>query len=218
MASIYTSNYTTSAYSIPENFTPNADLNKAVWQDVPKLKLEHFRKPKSYIPRIDTQVAIVYTPSHFYLAYWCQYFEINHFKSENLDVEFWQLWDKDVVEVFINPFPEQINTYFEFEVAPNNQWIDLAINLDNEPVLNVNWDSGFTHATRIYTKTWVCEMSIPVKSMGLKQIDPGMNWRINFYRCDGIGNVDQRRLLAWSPTLDNSFHIPQRFGTIHFQK
>ena len=39
MASIYTSNYTTSAYSIPENFTPNADLNKAVWQDVPKLKL-----------------------------------------------------------------------------------------------------------------------------------------------------------------------------------
>ena len=66
-------------------------------------------------------------------------------------LSFWQLWDKDVVEVFINPFPGQINTYFEFEVAPNNQWIDLAINLDNEPVLDVNWDSGFyTRHTHLY--------------------------------------------------------------------
>jgi len=38
-----------------------------------------------------------------------------------------ELWNKDVAEVFLNPQPERLWHYYEFEVAPNNQWIDLEI-------------------------------------------------------------------------------------------
>lgn len=205
--------------SLSQDFTPDADLAKPAWFGVPRLTLEHFRKPDVLIPGIHTQVALAHTRSRLYLAYWCQYFELHCYEGEDPGRERWLLWDRDVVEAFINPFPERMNTYWEFEVAPNNQWIDLAINLDQDPVLAADWDSGFVHATRVDEdrKEWACEMAIPVSSMGIPRIRPGMEWRINLYRCDGIGDIEQRRLLAWSPTLGDSFHIPSRFGLIRFQ-
>ena len=60
-------------------------------------------------------------------------------------------------------------------------------------------------------------MSIPAAAIGIASIRPGMERRINFFRCDGVGEIRQRRLLAWSPPLEDSFHIPSRFGTILFQ-
>lgn len=84
---------------------------------------------------------------------------------------------------------------------------------------NAGWDSGFAHATRVdeNRKEWTCEMSIPAAAMGVASIRPRMEWRINFFRCDGVGEIRQRRLLAWSPPLEDSFHVPSRFGTILFQ-
>ena len=186
---------------------------------VPALTLHHYRKPGTLIPGVNTRVAVAYTGSRLYLAYRCQYFEMHCYQGEDPSRERWLLWDRDVVEVFVNPFPQRMNTYWEFEVAPNNQWIDLAIDLDRDPVTDARWDSGFAHATRVDEdkREWTCEMSIPVTSMGVASIRPGMEWRINFYRCDGVGDIRQRRLLAWSPPLGDSFHIPSRFGTILFQ-
>ncbi|HEX3100415.1 MAG TPA: sugar-binding protein, partial [Pyrinomonadaceae bacterium] len=38
------------------------------------------------------------------------------------------LWDRDVCEIFIAPDKRIRSRYFEFEVAPTGEWIDLAIN------------------------------------------------------------------------------------------
>ncbi len=205
--------------SLPRDFEPDADLGKPTWQGVPELTLQHYRQPGRTIPGVNTGVAVAYTPSRLYLGYRCQYFEMHCYQGEDPGPERWLLWDRDVVEVFVNPFPERMNTYWEFEVAPNNQWIDLAIDLDRDPVLDAGWDSGFAHATRVDEdkREWTCEMSIPAGAMGVASIRPGMEWRINFFRCDGVGEIRQRRLLAWSPPLEDSFHVPSRFGTILFQ-
>jgi hypothetical protein len=37
------------------------------------------------------------------------------------------LWDRDVCEIFIAPDPKNFRSYFEFEVAPTGEWIDLAV-------------------------------------------------------------------------------------------
>lgn len=218
-SSSYLSTHQTFVRPFPKDFEPDANLTKPAWDGVPQLTLEDFRGSGNTIPGVHTRVAVAYTKSRLYLAYWCDYIELNYYEDTQARQERWQLWDRDVVEVFINPLPQQMNTYWEFEVSPNNQWIDLKINLDQDPVLDASWNSGFVHATKVdeKRKQWTCEIGIPVSSMEIPRIYPGMEWRINFYRCDGIGDVKQRRLLAWSPTLDDSFHIPNRFGLIQFQ-
>ena len=37
------------------------------------------------------------------------------------------LWDRDVCEIFVAPNPEEATRYFEFEVAPTGEWVDLGI-------------------------------------------------------------------------------------------
>ena len=36
------------------------------------------------------------------------------------------LWDRDVVEIFIAPDVNEPRRYYEFEAAPNGEWVDLA--------------------------------------------------------------------------------------------
>jgi Carbohydrate family 9 binding domain-like len=203
----------------PEDFAPDADLTKPVWGDAARVLLQYSRQPEHRLPKLDTEVAALWTRSYLYFGFWCEFTELFTYGGEDPTRERWELWERDVVEVFINPFPERVNTYWEFEVAPTNQWVDLAIDLDNEPSCDATWNSRFEHATRVdpENNTWFCEMRIPASSLGVDRVQPGMEWRINFYRCDGPGDDSQRRFLAWSPTFSASFHVPNRFGLIRFE-
>jgi hypothetical protein len=42
---------------------------------------------------------------------------------------------------------------------------------------------------------------------------PGDRWRMNLFRAEQLPKVAS---LAWSPTLRDDFHVPQRFGEIVF--
>jgi alpha-galactosidase len=196
------------------DFEPDADLEKSDWKNAIPVSLG----PQGRFPDAKTEVAALWSKSFVYFAFRSNYTELNMFEGKDGSVQTWGLWNRDVVEVFINPFPDRINQYWEFEVAPNNLWIDLAIDLDKDPFHDSGWYSGFQHATRIETRLarWDCEMRIPVSSMDVGEVLPGTEWRINFFRCDGLGDDSKRRFLAWIPTLDESFHVPSRFGLIRF--
>ena len=127
------------------------------------------------------------------------------------------------MEVFINPHPENLGNYYEFEMAPNNQWIDLKIDwAKKDMAADWKWNSNFDHAAKIDAahKTWVVEMRIPVKSMDAAPIKAGDEWRLNLYRCDGPGDDTKRRFMSWSvvPEHNGSFHQPASFGIIKFVK
>lgn len=132
-------------------------------------------------------MASLWSNTHLYFAFSSKYTELYTYTGEDVAQERFELWDRDVVEIFINPFPDTMNRYFEFEVAPNNQWVDLAIDLERDPFYDMSWNSGFDHATSIdeLNGIWYCELRIPLASLGVAQIDPGAEWRINLYRCDG---------------------------------
>src|SRR5437899_5536807 len=146
---------------------------------------------------------------------------MNVYEGEDPAKERWELWNRDVAEVFVNPEPARVNHYYEFEVAPNNQWIDLEIDKDKTPFNDAGWDSRFEHSTRVDAKghVWACEMRIPLASMGVKALDPGSEWRVNFYRADGPGDDSQRRFMCWSAIPEGkTFHVPTRFGVIRLVK
>ena len=217
----YLHDLTVTSRSISSDFQPSGDLSKDVWKDASRVKFDIEVRSNKPFPDSETQVASVWTPDYLYLGYRCRYRTLNVYEGEDVGKERFGLWYRDTAEAFINPDPERINHYYEFEVAPDNQWVDLEIDLTRKPFGNVHWDSNFEHATQIDAKqhVWTAEMKIPVKSMGVNALRPGMQWRLNFYRLDGHGDDPQRRFLCWSPLPpgeNRSFHQPASFGIITF--
>jgi hypothetical protein len=218
----YTSEHQITAAFSPEDFVPNGDLQKRVWQEAGRIHFAHDWRGERLYPHADTQVAAFWTPHDIGFAFWCKYTTLNVYEDEDPNQEKWRLWDRDVVEVFVNPAPQHLRHYYEFEVAPNNLWIDLEVDLDREPFADASWNSNFQHATRLDAQShvWTCEIRIPLRKLGVPLIDPDREWRINFFRADGMGDDAVRRFLAWSPTLTEKpdFHVPKRFGIIRFAK
>lgn len=199
---------------------PDGNLGK-FWATAERVRFNEAAFTRKKYPKAETMVASRWTAKYLYLAFWCHYQKLNIYEGEDPGPERWGLWEKDVVEAFINPQPEDPSHYYEFEVAPTNQWIDLEIHLHHRPH-NAKWNSGFEHATRIDAAhhIWTAEMRIPIRSMKVEEIKPGAEWRLNFYRDDGPGVGYARRKMSWGPLPVNSaaelFHQPASFGTIRF--
>lgn len=217
---LYSSQHSTVSRFCPTDFAADADLAKPGWQYADKVFFDTSYWPETRFPEARTRVASLWSETYVYFAFWSRYTQLFTYVGEDPNVERVGLWDRDVVEVFVNPFPERANVYWEFEVAPNNQWVDLAINLDEQPFYDAGWNSNFEHAVRTVEreKVWLCEMRIPLHAFGISRIEPGAEWRLNYYRCDGPGDDTERRFLAWSPTLERSFHVPRRFGRLRFER
>ncbi len=217
----YTSDAEINSKFSPQDFPPDGDLSKNAWKAAEWIRFDHDTSGKLHFPDALTEVASFWTQSHVYFAFRCRYRTLNVYEGEDPSKERWELWLRDVVEVFLNPEPDRVNHYYEFEVAPNNQWIDLEIDKDKTPFNDASWDSRFEHATRIERepRRWTCEMRVPVSAMGVRRMSGRAAWRVNFYRADGPGDNSQRRLMAWSPIPEGqTFHVPTRFGLIRFVK
>ena len=201
----------------PVDFLPDGNLSKPSWKLAKSVEFDSDASGKSHHPELSTRVASLWTEIHIYFAFWVRYDSLNVYEGEDPKLERWQLWDRDVVEVFLNPHAERVNHYYEFEVAPNNQWLDLEIDKTKDPFNDASWNSGFDHAVRIDTRhhIWTAEMRIPISSMNVASIQPGAQWRANFFRASGKGGDDQRKFLAWSIIPEGkTFHVPTRFGIV----
>jgi hypothetical protein len=126
------------------------------------------------------------------------------------------LWDRDVCEIFIAPAKDKRNKYFEFEIAPNGEWIDLGIEvLPTKRVTDWDYKSGMESAVVIEDKKIVMAIRIGWKALG-KTPEPGDIWLGNLFRC--VGRDPTRGYLAWQPTKTKtpSFHVPEKFGEFEF--
>ena len=128
------------------------------------------------------------------------------------------LWDRDVCELFVAPNANEPERYFEFEVAPTGEWVDLGIHWRREG-RETDWQyhSGATFAARTAQDTITLTMRIPWTALGGPP-RVGARWRANLFRC--VGADPTRGYLAWQPTLtaEPSFHVPQRFGWLQFKR
>jgi hypothetical protein len=126
------------------------------------------------------------------------------------------LWDRDVCEIFIAPNSKTPNKYFEFEVAPTGEWIDLAIEvLPDRRVTDWDYHSGMSSSVRIIKGEIQMAIRIEWKALGASPAI-GDKWRGNLFRC--VGKDPNRGYLAWQPTMtkEPAFHVPSKFGLFVF--
>lgn len=128
------------------------------------------------------------------------------------------LWDRDVCEIFLAPNKDEFRKYFEFEIAPNGEWIDLGVyQKPEERITDWDYNSGMQSKSVIGKDKIVMAIKIEWKAFG-KTPKAGEVWRGNIYRC--VGRGETRGYLAWSPTLtkEPAFHVPEKFGEFEFVK
>lgn len=128
------------------------------------------------------------------------------------------LWDRDVCEIFIAPRKDQPNKYFEFEIAPTGEWIDLGIEITpKERITDWKYRSGMESAVNEIGGETVAAIKIPFASLGGAP-KSGDVWLANIFRC--VGKDPTRGYLAWRPTKTEvpSFHVPGAFGEFVFSK
>jgi alpha-galactosidase len=125
------------------------------------------------------------------------------------------LWNRDVCEIFIAPDPNALERYFEFEVAPTGEWVDLAITFRGPTrETDFEFNSGMTAFARVVAEQLTVVMRIPWTE-SIPKPERGEQWRVNLFRCVGTGN---ERYLAWQPTYtaEPNFHVPEAFGWLNF--
>jgi hypothetical protein len=138
--------------------------------------------------------------------------------APNLQTKTIGLWDRDVCEIFITPDLIEPQRYFEFEVAPSGEWIDLKIRqTPNGRETDFDYDSGMKSAARIEKDKVFMALKIDWKAFG-RIPKAGDVWRGNLFRC--VGQGETRGYLAWQPTetAEPNFHVSKAFGELEFVK
>jgi hypothetical protein len=161
----------------------------------------------------ETRVRVLWSEKTLYLRFECRYRELFMFADSDSNGRRDHLWDRDVVEAFLQPDPSRERYYREFEVSPNGMWIDLDI----FPGGLADLKSGMQRSVFLDERShiWNAELAIPLKAL-TENFDSNAIWRVNFYRVEGA--KEPRAYLAWQPTNtpQPSFHVPRAFGSMRF--
>jgi len=184
------------------------------WENAPAIRFHQDWQGKHADRKRETEVRLLWTREVLYLRFLAHYRSVTVFPDAEASGRRDHLWDRDVVEVFLQPAGSNGPNYKEFEVSPNGFWIDLDIG----PGEKRNLQSGLRHRAKVdgRSKTWVAEMALPMKSL-TAQFDPTKAWRVNFFRVEGA--TEPRFYSAWRPTGTPvpNFHVPEAFGKLVFE-
>jgi hypothetical protein len=197
-------------------------LDDPVWRKAKAVRL--LRNQDGALPRFATIARLLWDAQCLYVGFECEDTRIYATLTER-DAP---LWEQEVVEVFVDANCDRIG-YVEIEVSPLNTLLDLyVLNRPPRPFRGLfDWDSvGMRHAVRVdgdardpdsVDRGWSVEMALPWADFATAPHQPprvGDVWRLNLYRIDRYQG--QQELYAWSPTLCETFHVPQRFGELVF--
>jgi hypothetical protein len=202
-----------------ENDFPVEDLTNENWQDAPEILIDKYWSGEIAPAGRHFKTKLLWSDSALYVR-----FEANQAEplvvSETPDLRSKSrgLWDRDVCEIFIAPDGNEPRKYFEFEIAPTGEWIDLGIHQKpDERITDWDYNSGMQSAAQIEIGKITMAMKIEWKAFG-KTPKAGDVWRGNLFRCIGSGAT--RGYLAWSPTetKEPAFHVPEKFGEFEFSE
>ena len=199
------------AVRVKKDFRPDGRLDELVWRLPAPVRLECQLRDGVARPEISTTVRALWSDRYLYLGYECPFTERTTFSPPALTKERFGLWEKDVVEAFIGSDSNNLKHYFEFEVSPNGERIDLEI---GGATKDLEWNSGFESGVKVdeKAKVWTAEMRIPLGALSSVTPTTGTRWRVNLYRHD----IAHRVFLAWSPTTTATAHTPEKFGYLEF--
>ncbi|MGQ3053720.1 MAG: alpha-galactosidase [Roseateles sp.] len=176
------------------------------WADAPTTFFRHDWQGKPLAGPQSTRVQLLRAPSQLYLRFICKYEALSTFERAGSATDIWPLWERDVVEVFLQaPDRAGLKSYREVEVSPNGLLLEIAVEASGKK--RVNGESRAKAHIDARQKVWAAELAVPMRGA-----DDG--WRLNLFRVEGQGAG--RVYSAWSPTRTASpdFHVPAAFGRL----
>ena len=193
------------------DFAPDGKLDAPEWRQAAPVRLEYQSNTAAARPELSTTVRALWSADFLYLAYECPFTKLATFDPPQNDERI-GLWDRDVVEAFIGADSEKAAHYTEYEWAPNGERLDLDVDLPDKK--DFAWSSGMESVASIdeSAHVWRVEIRIPMKSLAAAPPASGARWRINLFRHDTANSG----FLAFSLTLANTFHMPEKFGWLEF--
>lgn len=207
-----TAHYTAAEISI-------SDLNDTAWKNASQVSITSYWSCRSAPQGRAFEARLLWSDKALYVRFDASQSEpLVVSDKPDLTKKTVGLWERDVCEIFIAPDASQRNKYFEFEIAPTGEWIDLAIEYASQGrKTDLKYSSGMTSAARIEKDRVVMAIKIPWEAFGARP-KAGDIWLGNLFRCVGKGPT--RGYLAWQPTntVKPNFHVPEKFGEFHFVK
>lgn len=170
-------------------------------------------------PKYRTEIRTRWTQHNLYFLFICPYEELNLKPNPDTSAETNELWNWDVAEAFIGADFKRIRRYKEFEISPQGEWIDLDIDLDKPHHEDGwKWNSGFVVSARIDrdAHVWYGAMRIPYSAIDNRTASAGNILRINLFRSQGPASA--RHQIAWQAPMNDSFHVPEKFGLLKLVK
>lgn len=201
---------------VPKEFAVS-DISNAAWKKGEPVTVDRYWSGESAPVGRRFTARLVWSKTALYVLFEANQNEplvISH--MPDLKNKTMGLWDRDVCEIFIAPDAKEPRKYFEFEVGPTGEWLDVALDLTTG-TRRSDWtySSGMQSFSRVESNKVVMAMKIPWSAFG-KAPKAGDVWLGNLLRC--IGKDPGRGYLAWQPTLtkEPAFHVPERFGEFRF--
>lgn len=189
------------------------------WENAQPIRFDADWQGKNADAQRSTEVRLLWTREALFLWFQCRYRGLTTFADSDPDGRRYELWDRDVAEVFLQPDISNLHRYWEFEIAPNGMWIDLDIDLDNKrPGHTGNPQSGMKSRVHLDEKhgVWTAEIALPMRNLA-PNFNRQSDWRVNFFRVEGPN--EPRFYSSWQPTNTPkpSFHVPEAFGKLSFR-
>jgi Carbohydrate family 9 binding domain-like len=195
------------------------DFDNPAWQRAQPIKIARYWSGAPAPVERQAEARVLWTDAALYVRFVARQGEplvVN--AKPQVEHKTMGLWDRDVCELFVAPNAAEPERYFEFEVAPTGEWLDARLHqLPDKRESDFDYHSGATFAARSAKDSVTLAMRVPWTALGgAPQKDA--RWRANLYRC--VGQDPTRGYLAWQPTLapQPNFHVPQRFGWLHFKR
>ena len=197
----------------------DGQLNERAWGDAPLIGAFVNNRDGS-TTKLVTEVKILYDLDFIYFSF------------RSADTNVWStmkkrdehLWLEEVLEVFLQPDPS-IPNYIELEVNPLGTMLDIYLLNTRKPLHYESWNSeklrwavnvDGTVDGKENDRGWSCEIGLPLEDIATAPHIPpvvGDRWRLNLYRVEKLPVVAE---LAWSPTLQDDFHVLPKMGEIVF--
>ena len=196
-----------------------SELENKSWEEAEEISIKKYWSGENTPNGRHFKVKLLWSDTALYILFKANQDEpLIVSEKPNLKTKTINLWDRDVCEIFLAPNKDEPRKYFEFEIAPNGEWIDLEIyQKKDERITDWDYSSGMQSVARIEKEKIVMAIKIEWKAFG-KTPQKGDVWLGNIFRCVGAGKT--RGCLAWSPTMTKTpnFHVPEKFGEFEFVK
>jgi predicted TIM-barrel fold metal-dependent hydrolase len=204
-------NPTLKAARTSDSITLDGVLDEKAWQDAQVQTIEYTLADGTPRPELSTEVRSLWSDDALYFSFVCPFTKLTVFETP-VEGERLGLWDRDVVEVFVETDPAKSTRYAEYEVAPTGEQLDVLVDL---PEKDFAWLSGVQSAVKVDNDAhrWTAEIRIPTQNLLSAPLAKGTRLRMNLFRSDRADDA----FLAWNPTLKNTTHVPERFGVLELE-